>query len=1575
MLKNLEIENEKIEKLQSDDIFWLVGSKYGRNNNHTFIFLSEKGEFRYHTLRDYYPFFVVTGKDVTEVQHTIEFEKMGRYVHNVYPKVMKNPITRQDEKVVVVETTAPYYVTNSDPSKSVSYIFDKENRHNNHVPYHHVVMNRHYEKTGKPLIMGLPYKFENGSPTYYREGIEDNYPFYSEVLESMSETEKEIAYDMIELLHAKLPDFSKMIMASDIEIQVNEGESMDAEKAEVPITSISVTTFVETRVFTLDSVALDVEDADEKFNDGTYEVEYFGSEKKLLSRFDEYINKEFGDIFFRLLVWYNGDQFDIPYIANRRDYHQLPETVVSYKKDSKYWYKKWDNKILLDLYAYFDNNNIEAGAYKKSYENLKLNTVSEAILDRGKYEYNGDIRDLSPQELAFYNAKDTQLTYDLATHDDDFPTFILFFIMRFGNLSLENANRRGVTKWWGGFLFRFLHRRNYYYPNDGQLFRTNRKISGGEVLNARAGVYRDVYVIDFSSLYPTLMINKNICYSTMNCEHEECREKTEKTLPKTGTSHVCQERRGILSMALNFIREARVKIFKPKGKEGDQYFSRLAQFIKIFMNACVERNTLVWAKQPRDNTPLLVEIGDVEEGWYIQDGKEFTQVIAKNIVDSSVGYEIKTAIDDLVVTPEHHMITPNGLVEAQNIDRGDYVRIRRYTPFVESAQVSIDEFLPLHDYLFYIEKDVLRKMDSDGAISTDSLRTFVKLTDEGKYGMTKNGIYFDPTVLSSEERKDIINMSGMTISTSMVRNGKKIPHAYKYPTKVDVDEHLSFILGLILGGAVNIKTGDRSYVSIPKRNLDEDNWIEVVDHCAALSYLTIDLDKSYNSTSINVSNNFFFYLTRYLTSSNNRVPLLTSYYNPAYAQKGIQMAGKALFGEYVELDPVVHPFLRGQDKFGKIILRDFDGSYLEQTDPNPTGYIKVDEVNKKEPMPNNAFIALSTESGTFTVMNGHHTNNCYGALKNAGFAFAHAQAAEYVTTSGREAVLQLKEYIEEGAEVIYGDSVRGKEAVFVRIDNSSPLLMSIENVWEIVTDRFKKEKTHGKTRVPVRDIEIWDGNEWNYVISMIKHFSTKSLYRVSSGIGTVDVTEDHSLIDKDGNKFRPEEVIDGKQPQNGLFNISEREVMAEDQVMFTKLMFLFSMCGTATKTSSGYPSQRTVALNFHERVSNKGIEILTSLQPIIDDFGAKYKTYITKRGSTRVRFSSHQDLWASLRKTLYMGDEKMKPLPSILGLPDDELQEVYNFLKTYYLRKEDETNIPLRIIKSSTELVLFQTLAEHFGDEFVYYPLPRGDIYHMRPVGEYERKKTVSIINTAPEFVYDFETVNGSFVAGNIEVSNTDSVFVVGDVTYTDKELSEMLDLEVETEGFFKLLVQHRQKNYIKITDKKTVVMGMIGKKKNVPRIIRKAFKEAVEGIEPDFTVEDISRQIYNTLVKYEKKIRKRDMTMEDIMITQSLSKDLALYKSETPLVQAVRNKRFNLKNKGDSRYKTYGEKGTIVDYIRTHTERRWVPVELTTIDNADVGYYLDRLHGVFYQLVNPLHKTIQELKDEYEIKSLDNFF
>ena len=82
-----------------------------------------------------------------------------------------------------------------------------------------------------------------------------------------------------------------------------------------------------------------------------------------------------------------------------------------------------------------------------------------------------------------------------------------------------------------------------------------KKYKGGLVIDPVSGVHFNVSVLDFASLYPSIIKVHNISYETVNCIHEECKKNV---IPELGT-WTCIKNRGIESLVVGSLRDLRVE--------------------------------------------------------------------------------------------------------------------------------------------------------------------------------------------------------------------------------------------------------------------------------------------------------------------------------------------------------------------------------------------------------------------------------------------------------------------------------------------------------------------------------------------------------------------------------------------------------------------------------------------------------------------------------------------------------------------------------------------------------------------------------------------------------------------------------------------------------------------------------------------------------------------------------------------------------------------------------------------------------------------------------------------------------
>jgi DNA polymerase elongation subunit (family B) len=164
------------------------------------------------------------------------------------------------------------------------------------------------------------------------------------------------------------------------------------------------------------------------------EAEICSTEKELLQKAFKIIDS------YPIIITYNGDDFDLPYLyARSQDARIDPISKVAVSKNEVPILVKRETFVKrgsqaepvqtrhglhIDLFRTFQNRSVQLYAFSHKYSEFTLNAISEALLNEGKIEFEGDISDLPIQRLAEYCLKDA-----------DYPS-----IIKVHNLSYETVN-------------------------------------------------------------------------------------------------------------------------------------------------------------------------------------------------------------------------------------------------------------------------------------------------------------------------------------------------------------------------------------------------------------------------------------------------------------------------------------------------------------------------------------------------------------------------------------------------------------------------------------------------------------------------------------------------------------------------------------------------------------------------------------------------------------------------------------------------------------------------------------------------------------------------------------------------------------------------------------------------------------------------------------------------------------------------------------------------------------------------------------------------------------------------------
>ncbi len=296
------------------------------------------------------------------------------------------------------------------------------------------------------------------------------------------------------------------------------------------------------------------------------------------------------------VMTFNGDDFDMPFMYNRAERLGVPlkEIPLIMMRDSATLKKG----VHIDLYRAFSNRSFQIYAFSHKYNDFSLNSICEGLIEESKTEYEGELEDLSFYELANYCFNDARITQKLTSFNNDLLMNLLVVITRIGRMPIDDISRMGVSQWIRS-LFYYEHRKhNFLIPRRDELdlksgsasteaIIKDKKYRGGLVVEPTEGIHFNVSVMDFASLYPSIIKVRNLSYETVRCTHDECKKNT---IP--GTSHwVCTKKNGLTAMLIGSLRDLRVNYYKSLSKnpslsaDQKQLYTVVSQALKVILNA------------------------------------------------------------------------------------------------------------------------------------------------------------------------------------------------------------------------------------------------------------------------------------------------------------------------------------------------------------------------------------------------------------------------------------------------------------------------------------------------------------------------------------------------------------------------------------------------------------------------------------------------------------------------------------------------------------------------------------------------------------------------------------------------------------------------------------------------------------------------------------------------------------------------------------------------------------------------------------------------------------------------------
>src|SRR5579875_3232400 len=390
------------------------------------------------------------------------------------------------------------------------------------------------------------------------------------------------------LLNQPIPKIRRV--SFDIEVESETGRIPDPKIADRKVTAVGFCGSDGLKeVFVLKRAAIK-EGASEIPSD--VKVTFFDEDKEA-----DMIRRSFDIITgYPFVITFNGDDFDMPYMYNRAERLgiELKDIPLIMMRDSA----TLKQGVHIDLYRAFSNRSFQIYAFSHKYNDFSLNSIAEGLIDESKIEYDGDLNDLSMYELANYCFNDARITEKLTSFNNDLLMNLLVVITRIGRMPIDDISRMGVSQWIRS-LFYYEHRRhNFLIPRREELEQKSvaasteavikdKKYRGGLVVEPKEGIHFNVFVMDFASLYPSIIKVRNLSYETVRCTHDECRKNL---IPET-THWVCKKRDGLTAILIGSLRDLRVNYYKSLSKnptlseDQKQLYTVVSQAIKVILNA------------------------------------------------------------------------------------------------------------------------------------------------------------------------------------------------------------------------------------------------------------------------------------------------------------------------------------------------------------------------------------------------------------------------------------------------------------------------------------------------------------------------------------------------------------------------------------------------------------------------------------------------------------------------------------------------------------------------------------------------------------------------------------------------------------------------------------------------------------------------------------------------------------------------------------------------------------------------------------------------------------------------------
>lgn len=399
-------------------------------------------------------------------------------------------------------------------------------------------------------------------------------------------------------------------------------------------------------------------------------------------------------------------------------------------------------------------------------------------------------------------------------------------------------------------------------------------------------------------------------------------------------------------------------------------------------------------------------------------------------------------------------------------------------------------------------------------------------------------------------------------------------------------------------------------------------------------------------------------------------------------------------------------------------------------------------------------------------------NTFYGETGNKNSPFFLLELAVGITSKGQMNVKSAYRLVNEyGCETWYGDSVTGDTPVLIR-DKKKVRYMEIQ-------DLVKKYKTQDNGKeTACTHLEVWSDSGWTKIQKIIRHKTSKRIFRVLTHTGVVDCTEDHSLLNSKKERVKPGELTVGDELLHHSLPIIHQKI---NNITKVEAFFwgMFVSSGSCKRYSTN------VGIRYIWNFNSQDKHMLKKCQKYMKGMGIKSKIFKKLRSSKVYKLIPVGNAYCKIFKLAkrlqdlcYNKKFKIVPMQILQSEKDIRLE----FFKGYYFTEGNrdealnystcETKFDIQSktieVKNKITAMSFFMLVKSLGYNCsIDTSLNKMNIYRLTVYDKIFQKSHVTVkrideLGSEEKYVYDLETLSHHFSAGvgELVVHNTDSLYI-----------------------------------------------------------------------------------------------------------------------------------------------------------------------------------------------------------------------